>query len=69
MTTYRIHSSAGIDFGTHDAPTPDAALLLVHRDAGYGADVVTLEDGDLVFSGDNEALLGGVDAWDIEIEG
>ena len=35
MTTYRIVSSAGIDLGTFDAATPEAALDALAVEAGY----------------------------------
>lgn len=56
MPTYQIISKAGQDMGTFEGATPAEALLTMHRDAGYGEDVVMLvEPGGyrLDFAGDD----------------
>lgn len=35
MPTYRITSSAGVDMGSYEAESPEDALELMARDAGY----------------------------------
>jgi hypothetical protein len=37
MTTYKITSSAGMDMGTWEAESPEAAMAAMHADAGYPA--------------------------------
>lgn len=54
MTSFKITSNAGIDLGTFEAETAEAALDAMARDAGYanaveaartlGADVQSLDD-------------------------
>lgn len=67
-TTYQIASKAGVFMGTFAADTPAAALLALHRHAGYGADQVWLVNDELVFSdGAAQRLLGDVDAWIITL--
>lgn len=68
MTRYRITSRSGADHGTYSGATPAEALLAMHRDAGYGPDVVWLdEDSDPVFCDDQmRYALGGVTDWHIE---
>ena len=65
MTTYRIHSTAGADFGTYVAATPAAALLALHRDAGYDESAVVLKDGELSFGAGYREICGDVSDWDI----
>lgn len=66
MTTYSITSAAWATW-TYEAETPAAALLALHRDAGYDARDCWLDsDGELVFRDEaTRALLGGLDAWTV----
>jgi len=64
---YRITSGAGVDMGVRIGSSPAEALLLQHRDAGYGADVVRVRGERLAFATtEYRRMLGGVDAWEIE---
>lgn len=69
MTTtsyYRIHSTAGKDFGTWPGPTAVDALLALHRDAGYSDTAVWIdESGRLAFADGYRELCGDVTDWDI----
>lgn len=72
-TSYRITQPAnGADLGIYAGASEAAALLAMHRDAGYGPGVVTLEPGadDVTFCDDDAAgeyreMCGGVDAYEI----
>lgn len=35
MASYKITSSAGVDLGTREAESPEAAIEAMHQDAGY----------------------------------
>jgi hypothetical protein len=63
-TNHQISSTEGADYGTWEGTSPAAALLALHRDAGYGPETVDLVDGELVFgSDDDRELCGDVDDW------
>jgi hypothetical protein len=65
MTKYSIYNRAGVNFGIYSAPTPNEAILAMHRDAGYGPDVVWLEGDAWRFrSQDDRALIGA--SWSAE---
>lgn len=69
--TYLIRSTGGHEYGLFEGATPAEALLALHRDAGYGPDVVSMDGGRLRFAeGDGVSasprdLLGDVDDWEI----
>jgi len=65
---FRITSTRGADYGIFEGETDTAALLAMHRDAGYGPDRVWIDaDGELAFADDElRGMCGGVDDWTIE---
>lgn len=38
MTTYKITSKAGIEFGEYEGATPEDAIREMHSEAGYATD-------------------------------
>jgi len=65
MTKFSIYSRDGVHFGFYSAPTPNEAILAMHRDAGYGPDVVWLEGDAWRFrSQDDRTLIGA--SWSAE---
>ncbi|CAO3460775.1 hypothetical protein [Azospirillum argentinense] len=65
---FRITSDTGLGMGEFEGATNAEALLALHREVGYGDDVVWLEEGDsyLTFSSaENEQLLGDIGDWHI----
>jgi len=67
---WRIVSSGGLDQGLWAGDTPQEALLLLHRTAGYGNEIVWIaKTGELVFwDNDYRDLLGDVVDWRISLE-
>lgn len=66
---YRITSKARADHGVWEGATPAAALLAMHRAAGYNANDVDIDlDGKSLWFRDleTEQMCGDVDAWTIE---
>jgi hypothetical protein len=73
---YRITSTAGAPSGIWVADSEAEALLAMHRDAGCGADIVTVDAyGRMAFADDGapegagasyREMLGGIDDWNIE---
>jgi hypothetical protein len=51
MTTYRIVSIDGIDFGHYSAESPLAALDALARDAGYASQADAVAQGITPFTG------------------
>ena len=43
MTSYHITSEAGMDMGTYEAETREAAIEAMHRDAGYASSEAAAE--------------------------
>ena len=69
--TARIYARNGTDHGVYEGETVVDALIAMHRDAGYGPDVVWRTGTDsmpgLAFADDaTRDLLGDVTDWDFE---
>jgi|15BtaG_2_1085339.scaffolds.fasta_scaffold00558_27 hypothetical protein len=68
MSNYQVSANSGNIMGTYEGNTPAEALLLCHRDAGYGEDQVWLDkDGGIVFiDEDTRILCGDLNDWFVE---
>lgn len=59
MNSYTItNRTTAHSFGAYEGTTPEEALIAMYRDAGYGEDVVSLDDnGEIVVAEDHAELL------------
>lgn len=65
MTQFSIYSRDGVHFGIYSAPTPHEAILAMHRDLGYGPDVVWLEGDAWRFRDEDDRAQIGT-SWSAE---
>jgi hypothetical protein len=64
VSSYRVTSLAGHCFGEWEAASAAEALLVIHRESGYGERDVRLEGDHLVFRNEEtRQYLGDVDDW------
>ena len=76
MAKYQITSKCGRDMGIWDGENQLSVLISMHRDAGYGPDVVWIDDDaeDLEFADDiipgpgasYREMCGGINDWIIK---